>query len=230
MIKAIAIDDEPMALRVIESLCSKSDLVQLQRTFTQPSEALKYLRSFPIDLIFCDIQMPAMTGISLVKSLEQNTMVIFTTAFSDYAVQSYELNAIDYLLKPINQKRFSQSITKAKEYFDYFHRTSQIAERTIFVRSEFNLIKINLEEIQFIEGLADYLKIHLSGKKSIVSRMSMKEMAEKLPSRDFIRVHRSFILPFAKIEGVRGNTIFMGDQEFPIGRTYITDFLARFSG
>src|SRR6186713_1553043 len=122
MINAIAIDDEPLALTVIQSLCNKSENINLQKTFTQPGEALKHLRKFPVDLIFCDIQMPSMTGINLVKSLQQNTMVIFTTAFSQYAAISFELSAIDYLLKPINQKRFTQAIAKAQEYFDYIHK------------------------------------------------------------------------------------------------------------
>lgn len=229
MINAIAIDDEPLALTVIQSLCNKSENVNLQKTFTQPNEALKHLRKFPADLIFCDIQMPAMTGINLVKSLQQNTMVIFTTAFSEYAVVSYELNAIDYLLKPINQKRFTQAITKAQEYFDYINKKEQSPDKSIFVRADFSLVKIPLADILYIEGLADYLKIHIRGRKTIMARMTMKDMMEKLPSNDFIRVHRSFILPFNKIEVVRGTTIFIGDAEFPIGRTYIDEFFNRYS-
>ena len=229
MINAIAIDDEPLALKVIQSLCDKSKNIHLQKTFTQPSEALKHLRKFPADLIFCDIHMPAMTGINLVKSLEQNTMVIFTTAFSEYAAVSYELNAIDYLLKPINQKRFTQAITKAQEYFDYITNKKQSSDNSIFIRADFSLVKIPLSDILYIEGLADYLKIHIKDRKTIVARMPMKGMMEKLPSTDFIRVHRSFILPFSKIEGVRGNTIFIGEQEFPIGKTYIQDFFSRYS-
>jgi DNA-binding LytR/AlgR family response regulator len=229
MINAIAIDDEPLALRVIESLCNKSESISLVKTFTQPNEALKHLRKYPVDLIFCDIQMPAMTGINLVKSLQQNTMVIFTTAFSEYAAVSYELNAIDYLLKPINQRRFTQAVNKAKEYFEYINKKSQNTDRYIFVRADFSLVKIPLADILYIEGLADYLKIHIKDRKTIVARMPMKEMMEKLPSADFIRVHRSFILPFSKIESVRGTTIFIGDQEFPIGRTYTEEFFARYS-
>lgn len=226
---AIAIDDEPLSLKVIRSLCDKNENVHLQKTFTQPSEALKHLRKYPTDLIFCDIQMPAMTGISLVKSLQQNTMVIFTTAFSEYAVVSYELNAIDYLLKPINQKRFTQAITKAQEYFDYINKKDQGADKSIFIRADFSLVKIPLADIQYIEGLADYLKIYIKDRKTIVARMSMKDMMEKLNSNDFIRVHRSFILPFSKIEAVRGTTIFIGDQAFPIGKTYIDEFFNRYS-
>jgi len=229
MINAIAIDDEPLALKVIESLCGKSEGIHLQKTFTQPNEALKHLRKFPADLIFCDIQMPAMTGISLVKALQQNTMVIFTTAFSEYAAVSYELNAIDYLLKPINQKRFTQAITKAQEYFDYIHKKDQHTDKSIFIRADFSLVKIPLADILYIEGLADYLKIHIKDRKTIVARMPMKDMMEKLHSTDFIRVHRSFIIPFSKIESVRGTTIFIGNKEFPIGRTYADDFFNRYS-
>lgn len=229
MMNAIAIDDEPLALTVIKSLCDKNDSINLQRTFTQPSEALRYLHKYPVDLIFCDIQMPAMTGINLVKALQQKTMVIFTTAFSEYAVVSYELNAIDYLLKPINLKRFTQAISKAQDYFDYINKQDQSADKNIFVRADFNLVKIPLADILYIEGLADYLKIHIKDRKTIVARMSMKDMIEKLNSIDFIRVHRSYILPFNKIEAVRGTTIFVGDKEFPIGRTYADDFFNRYS-
>lgn len=229
MMNAIAIDDEPLALTVIKSLCDKSECINLQKTFTRPNEALKYLRKFSSDLIFCDIQMPSMTGISLVKSLQQNTMVIFTTAFSEYAAISYELNAIDYLLKPINQKRFTQAITKAQEYYNYINNKGLIADQNIFVRADFSLVKIPLADILYIEGLADYLKIYIKDRKTIVARMSMKEMMEKLNNTDFIRVHRSFILPFSKIEAVRGTTIFIGDNEFPIGRTYVDEFFNRYS-
>ena len=229
MINAIAIDDEPLALTVIKSLCEKSENINLQKTFTQPNEALKHLRKYPVDLIFCDIQMPSMTGINLVKSLQQRTMVIFTTAFSEYAAVSYELNAIDYLLKPINQKRFTQAINKAQEYFDYINKKDNSADKHIFIRADFSLVKIPLDDILYIEGLADYLKIHIKDRKTIVARMPMKEMMEKLSSADFIRVHRSFILPFRKIEAVRGTTIYIGDKEFPIGRTYTDEFFSRYS-
>lgn len=229
MINAIAIDDEPLALKVIKSLCDKSENIHLQKTFTEPNEALKYLRKFPTDLIFCDIQMPSMTGISLVKSLQQNAMVIFTTAFSEYAAVSYELNAIDYLLKPINQKRFKQAIAKAQEYVDYINRKDQNEDKNIFIRADFSLVKIPLADILYIEGLADYLKVHVKDRKTIVARMPMKDIMEKLPAADFVRVHRSYILPFNKIEAVRGTTIFIGEKEFPIGRTYTDEFFNRYS-
>ena len=229
MINAIAIDDEPLALTVIKSLCDKNENVNLQKTFTQPNKALKYLKKFPVDLIFCDIKMPSMTGINFVKSLQQKIMVIFTTAYGEYAVASYELNAIDYLLKPINQKRFTQAIYKALEYFNYINKKDPGADKDIFIRADFSLVKISLDDILYIEGLADYLKVHVKDRKAIVARMPMKEMMEKLHSSDFIRVHRSYILPFRKIEAVRGTTIFIGDKEFPLGRTYVDEFFNRYS-
>lgn len=229
MINAIAIDDEPLALTVIQSLCNKTENVNLQKSFTQPNEALKYLRKFPVDLIFCDIQMPSMTGLNFVKSLQQKTMVIFTTAFSEYAAVSYELNAIDYLLKPINQKRFTQATTKALEYFDYLNKKGPGADKNIFIRADFSLVKIPLADILYIEGFADYLKIYIKDRKTVMARMPMKDMMDKLPAADFIRVHRSFILPFSKIEAVRATTIFIGDKEFPIGRTYTDEFFNRYS-
>ena len=230
MINAIAIDDEPLAHKIIESFCKQTDFINLQKSFTKPNDALKYLRKFPTELLFVDIHMPGMTGINLVKTLQQNTMVIFTTAFSEYAAVSYELNAIDYLLKPINLKRFTQAVNKAKEYFNYMQKKDYTADRYIFIRADFSLVKIPVADIIYIEGLADYLKIHIKDRKTVVARMPMKDMLEKFPSNDFVRVHRSFILPFSKIESVRGNTIFIADQQIPIGKTYLEEFFKRYSG
>lgn len=229
MIKAIAIDDEPLALRVIQSLCARSGEVDLQKTFTKPTEALKHLKKFPVDLLFCDIHMPAMTGLRLAASLPQNTLVIFTTAYREYAAASYELKAIDYLLKPINQNRFSQAIHKAQEYLTYISNNGQNTENTIFIRADFCLVKIPLADILYIEGLADYLKIHIKDRKTVVARMPMKEIMDRLPAADFIRVHRSYILPFRRIEAVRGNKIYVGEMEFPIGKTYTDDFFTRYA-
>lgn len=230
MINAIAIDDEPLALKVVSSLCDKNEHIHLQKTFTRPNEALNYIKEFPVNLVFCDIQMPAITGINLVKALTPDTMVIFTTAFSEYAAVSYDLNAIDYLLKPINQKRFTQAVNKAVEYFNYANQKEQLGGKDIFVRADFSLVKIPVADILYIEGLADYLKIYIKDRRTIVARMPMKEMVEKLRATDLIRIHRSFIIPFGKIEAVRGNTVFMGDKEFPIGKTYVDDFFSKYAG
>lgn len=224
MIKAIAIDDEPLAHKVLESFCKQTDFIRLEKMFTKPNDALKYLKKFPVDLLFVDIHMPGMTGINLVKALEQNTMVIFTTAFSEYAAVSYELNAIDYLLKPINLKRFMQAVNKSKEYFDFIQKKSNAAEPYIFIRADLSLIKIALEDIVYVEGLADYLKIHLKDRKTVVARMPMKELMKKLPADEFMRVHRSFIVPLGRIESVKGTTISIAGHQIPIGKTYIDQF------
>ena len=228
MITAIAIDDEPLALKVIDSHCENTDFINLQKTFTHPTEALKYLRKYPVDLLFVDIQMPSMNGISLVKAIQQNTMIIFTTAFSEYAVMSYELNAIDYLLKPINFKRFSQAVNKANEYYNYINKQNHLEDKYIFIRADYSMVKIPLADILYIEGLADYLKIFIKDRKTVVARMTMNDMADKLPLKDFVRVHRSFIIPFNRIESVRSNSISLPEREIPIGKTYIKDFNSRY--
>lgn len=228
MINAIAIDDEPLALEVIRNFCSRIDFINLQKTFTQPSEALKHLKKFPVDLLFLDIQMPSISGIELYKIVRQDTLVIFTTAFSEYAVVSYDLSAIDYLLKPFEEERFKQAVNKANEYFTYLNQKDNRLQQYLFIRADYSLLKIALSDILFIEGLDDYLKIHLQNHKPVVARMTMKAMLEKLSPREFIRVHRSFIVPFHRIETVRNKVIHLNGEEIPIGSSYEQQFFSIF--
>ena len=220
MIKAIAIDDEPPALKVIESFCSQAENIELEKTFTSPNEALKYLRKFPVDLIFLDINMPSITGIDFYKSLERETMVIFTTAYSEYAVEGFNLNAVDYLLKPFTQERFQQAIKKANDFYSYSRQVPGTINQSLYIRADYSLIKINYEDIVLIESLDDYLKIYLSNDKIIVARMTMKSMVEKLPATEFIRVHRSFIIPLSRINHVRNKIISISGKEIPIVGNY----------
>src|SRR3954467_12101398 len=152
MIKAIAIDDEPPALKVIENFCSKTAGISLEKTFTMPAEALKHLRKFPADLVFLDIQMPSVNGLDFYKSIRQDTMVIFTTAYSEYAVEGFNLSAVDYLLKPFTFKRFEQAVNKAKDFYSYSNPVTQ-EQPYILIRADYSLVKINLQNIVFIEGL-----------------------------------------------------------------------------
>lgn len=229
MINAIAIDDELPALKIIENFCEKTGLIELQKTFTMPNEALKHLKKFPTDLLFLDINMPAMSGIELYKAVEQNTMVIFTTAYSEFAVEGFNLNAIDYLLKPYTYERFLQAVNKAKDFHSASLPMEKSMEQYLFVRADYSLIKIAINDIVLIEGLDDYLKIHLhSNTKPVVTRMTMKGIMEKLSSNEFIRVHRSFIVPFSKIENVRKKIISIGEREIPIGNSYEADFFTLF--
>jgi DNA-binding LytR/AlgR family response regulator len=229
MINAIAIDDEPLALNVIETFCAGVDFLNLQKSFTKPGEALKHLRKYPADLVFLDIRMPSMTGISLYKAIKQNTMVIFTTAYSDYAVESYELNAIDYLLKPIMPNRFIQAVNKAYDYYNFIYKIDNTIQKDIYIRADFSLIKVPLADILYIESLGDYLKVFIKDRKTIVARMTMKEVYDNLPTTDFIRVHRSFILPKKRIQSVRNKTIIIPEKEIPLGNTYFDDFYKQFS-
>lgn len=229
MIKAIAIDDEIPALKIIENFCERTGLIELQKTFSKPNEALKHLRKFPTDLLFLDINMPSMSGIELYKSIEQNTMVIFTTAYSEYAVEGFNLNAIDYLLKPYSYERFLQAVNKANDLSLVPSKLDKNQAQYLFVRADYSLVKIAINDILFIEGLDDYLKIHIiNSAKPVVARMTMKGIMEKLSLAEFIRVHRSFIIPFSKVENVRKKIISIGGKEIPIGSSYEADFFAIF--
>ena len=228
MIKAIAIDDEPLALELISRFCSKHAAIQLEKTFTKPSAALAYLQKFPVDLVFLDIQMPSVTGLALSKNLPENVRIIFTTAFSEHALDAYELNAIDYLLKPFEESRFSKAVDKAVEFFRLKNQNENPSDNYLFIRADYKLIKIPLAEILYIEGLGDYLKVHYGADKLVVARMTMKNILAKLTPNEFLRVHRSFIVPFSKIENVRNKTIYIKEQEIPIGTSYENDFFKKF--
>lgn len=224
MIKCIAIDDEPLALELVEAFCHEIPYLQLERTFTQTSAAQKHLSKLPVDLIFLDIQMPDMNGLEFFKSIKQECMVIFTTAHSQYAVESYSLNALDYLLKPLQQKRFLQSCEKAKDFHEYLNNKKTNSPSFLYIRSEYALAKIPFSDILYLETMDDYIKIHQLGKKPLLTLMSMKKMMERLPQTSFIRVHRSFIVPLSKIESVRGKNISLGVIDLPIGASYEKEF------
>ncbi|MEP7264948.1 MAG: LytTR family DNA-binding domain-containing protein [Bacteroidota bacterium] len=229
MLTAIALDDEPPALSIIENFSSKVENLQLQKTFTMPNEALAYLRKFPVDLIFLDIQMPSINGFEFYKSLDQELMVIFTTAYSEYAVEGFNVRAVDYLLKPFTLDRFAKAVSCAGEKYELLRQKNNVVDENIFIRADYKLIKIPLSEIIFIEGLDDYLKIHLVNKKPVVARMTMKVMMEKLNTKEFVRIHRSFIVPVSKIDSIRNKMVYIGDQEIPVGITYEENFFRIFS-
>ena len=226
MIKAIAIDDEPIALKVIENFCHEIETISLEKTFSNAEDGLKHLKIFPTDIIFLDIVMPNLNGIDLYKQIKQNTLVIFITSRADYAVEGFNLNALDYLLKPFTFERFKQATDKAQEYF-----SSNINSKSqhIFVRADYSLQKIMLDDITYIEALDDYLKINLYQQKTIVARMTMKAMFEKLPSSEFIRVHRSFIVPIKKVESLRNKTLLLGDKKIPVGNSYESEVMKYFN-
>jgi DNA-binding LytR/AlgR family response regulator len=218
MITAIAIDDEPLGLKIISHYCEKIDFIKLEKTFTQQNEALKYLRKYPVDLIFLDIQMPNKNGVDFYKMLDNNPMVIFTTAHSQYAVEGFNVNATDYLLKPFSEERFMTSIQKARNEFKL--RKNQSVQTHLMIRADYKLHRIEFSDILLIEGLDDYVQIHLTNKTKIVARLSMKGILEKLPEKEFIRVHRSFIIPIKKVKSIQNKAIQIEDFVIPIGETY----------
>lgn len=224
MMRAIAIDDEPLALDVITSLASNFNFIDLKRTFTKGSSATRYLKQFPVDLLFLDIQMPDINGIELYKSLNQDVMVIFTTAFSEYAVQGFELNAIDYLLKPIKQNRFERACVKALDFYDFKSQKKPSENEFVYVRSEYSLVKIPFSDILYFETMDDYVKIHRINAKPTLTLLSMKKLLQMLPKKKFIRIHRSFAVPIEKIEAVRAKTVIIKGHQLPIGTTYEKPF------
>jgi DNA-binding LytR/AlgR family response regulator len=218
MIKAIAIDDEPLALKIIEHFCKLTDFIELDKTFTKTDEALKHIKKFPVDLLFLDIQMPGKNGLDFYRQLDSDVMVIFTTAFSEYAVEGFNINALDYLLKPFSQERFLQAAEKAKKELQ--SKKNTIDHSHLLIRADYKLNRIEFDDIMLIEGLDDYIRIHLKNKTAITARLSMKSILEKLPAAMFVRVHRSYIVPVKKVKSFYNKTIQIEDFVIPIGDTY----------
>jgi len=229
MIRAIAIDDEPLWLHIVESFSKRlPQLIHLEQTFNKPTEALTYFNEHPVDLLITDINMPNVSGIDLYKNLPHNAMVIFTTAHSQYAVEGFNLNAVDYLLKPYTFERFEQAIQKVNDFHKYSQEKGASKAGFIYVKADYTLIKIDLKDILFIEALDDYLKIHLDKGRPILTRMTMKHIVEKLPEEQFMRIHRSFVVPVNKVESVRNKTIHIAGHEIPVGSSYEAAFASRF--
>jgi DNA-binding LytR/AlgR family response regulator len=219
MITAIAVDDEPLGLKIISHYCDQIDFITLEKTFTQQSEALKHLKKHPVDLIFLDIQMPNKNGIDFYKMLDNDPIVIFTTAYSEYAVEGFNVNATDYLLKPFSEERFITSVQKAKNEFEF--RKNQSIQTHLMIRADYKLHRIEYEDILLIEGLDDYVQVHLSDKTKIVARLSMKGILEKLPKKNFIR-------PIKKVKAIVNKNIQIEDFVIPIGDTFKEDVLKFF--
>jgi DNA-binding LytR/AlgR family response regulator len=226
MIRCIAIDDEALALDLLEDNIRKVPFLELVRKCTSAFDAMELMKSEPIDLIFIDIQMPDITGIQFLKSLKKRPMVIITTAYEKYAIEGFELDVIDYLLKPFSFERFLKAVNKAGEYQELMNKNvapgqdeSRVTRDFLFVKADYKLVKIDIKDILFIEGLKDYIKI-FAGEKPVITLMSMKLIEEKLPADEFVRVHRSFIVALNKIRFIQKNFIQVGNREIPISDNY----------
>jgi len=219
--RCVAVDDEPLALDIIKAYIAKIPTLTLVQTFDDAIIASEFLRATAIDILFVDIQMPDITGIDLVRALESKPVVIFTTAYKNYAYEGFQLDAIDYLLKPIAFENFSKAVSKALEYLAYKNKPASEPEESLYVNSEYRLVKINLRDIEYIESLEDYIKIHLENSKPILTLMSMKKVLEKLPEEKFRRIHRSFIVPVAKVTAIQNRKAsLVSGKELPISESY----------
>lgn len=208
----------------MESYAAKTPFLSLKGSFTSGTAAYSFLQDNPVDLLFCDIQMPNLSGMDLSRMLPERTRIIFTTAFSEYAVEGFKVRALDYLLKPISYEDFLSATVKAKEYFEVTEPvevTGQRKIKSIFVKTEYRLQQIDLDRITYIEGLKDYVKIHLNdGSTPVLSLMRLKNLEDTLPNEDFVRVHKSFIVRLTAIEAIERSHILIGQDRIPIGDSY----------
>jgi len=215
------VDDEPLAAELLSSYVEKTTFLKLIGTYNSAITAMKDLRDNPVDIIFLDIQMPEISGIEFAKILPKETRIIFTTAFNQYAIDGYSVNALDYLLKPISYVDFMTAVSKAMDYFSFIRKQETYKkDRFMFVKSEYKLIRVPLDNILYIEGLKDYIRIYLENGAKIMSLMNMKKLEEYLPMPEFMRTHRSYIVHMTKINSVDHFRIVFGEDYLPISDTY----------
>ena len=222
MIKCIAVDDEPLALEIITDFARKVPFLSLVQTFENAAEAMRFLQDEKVDLVFLDIKMPDINGIQFLKSLKHPPLVIFTTAYGEYALDGFDLDVVDYLLKPIPFDRFLRAATKAQEYMTVSQQKNGDNGHVndyIFIKTEYKIIKINLEDILFIEALKDYTKIY-TPYQPVLTLRSLKSFETRLPADKFIRVHRSYLVSLNKINSVEKNTVMIANQSIPISDGY----------
>ena len=230
-LKTIAIDDEPLAIKLLTDYVIKTPFLELTGTFDNPLDAIDFLQQEKVDLILVDIQMPDLTGIEFVRTLENTPKIIFTTAYSQYAVEGFKLSATDYLLKPFSYEEFLKAVQKAQKQIDLEQKaegtTLEANNQFLFLKSEYKIRRINFDDIQYIEGLKDYVKVFIKGEnKPILSLSSMKAVEQKLPEERFMRIHRSFIVNLEKVEIVERSRIVFGKEYIPVSDQYKEKFQA----
>ncbi|MBW6460182.1 MAG: LytTR family DNA-binding domain-containing protein [Bacteroidales bacterium] len=234
-LKCIAVDDEPLALDIIQDYIIRVPFLEFQGRFESAVDALNYMKAYPVELILLDIQMEELTGIQLLKILNTKPQVILTTAYASYALQGYELDVTDYLLKPISFERFLQAANKAYERFILLSEERKLQEKELviqnpkidyfFVKTEYRLQKVNFNDILYIEGQGDYLKI-VTRDENIMTLQSFMRMEESLPASHFVRIHRSYIVALDKIDNIVKNQVFIADQALPVSNTYKDSFFS----
>ncbi len=224
MLRCIAVDDEPLALELLEDNISKVPYLQLVAKCSNAMEAMKVLQQQPADLIFLDIQMPGLTGLQFIQSMTEKPMIILITAYEKYALEGFNLDVTDYLVKPVSLDRFVKACNKAKELYELKNRPNKDASSNpdyFFVNVDYSLLKINFNDIRYVEGLKDYIKIHLkSSSRAVITRMAMKAIEEELPVAKFLRIHKSYIVSLEHITAIRKNSVFLDEMELPVGENF----------
>lgn len=221
-LKCVAIDDEPLALELIKTYALQLPELQLIKTFGDATAGAEFLSKTPVDLLFIDINMPDISGLDLVRALKEKPLIIFTTAYKQFAFEGFELDAVDYLLKPIDFERFSKAVAKASEYYSVKNSVQQDHKDSLFVYSEYKLIKIPFSEIEYIETMEDYIKIHLTKGKPVLTLMSLKKVLEKLPEDKFRRIHRSYVVPVGKVKSIANRKVTLNSgKDLPISESYL---------
>ena len=235
-LSCIIIDDEPLAQALLENYVNKTPFLELKGTFSNAIEAMAMLRTEPVNLVFLDIQMPELSGLELAKLIPSTTKIIFTTAFSQYAIEGYKVHAIGYLLKPIAYPDFLEAAGRALKNFEQTTTTPtsspQTAEQqSLFIKSDYKLVRVDYDDILYIEGLKDYVKIYTaSSQRAILSLTSMKSIEDHLPPSVFMRVHRSYIVNMERISAVEKNSIIIDEKSIPVSDTYrdrVHDYVAQ---
>jgi len=219
MMTCIAIDDEPKALEVIERYCQKISLISLKATFREPLKAIEFLNREKVDLILLDINMPDLSGIQLLQTLSPRPLTIFTTAYSQYAVESYELNALDYLLKPITFERFLLAINKAATALGSKNTTGPDEEAAVFIKSGPQTYRVKVSEILYLEKNGNYITVHLKDEHILV-RENMGDIFDLVPAADFVRVHKSYVVAIRHISMIEVHQLIVNGEKIPIGSTY----------
>ena len=233
--KCVIIDDEPLAVDLIKEFVSKVDSLELVNTFTNAIDAISIINQSNVDLIFLDIEMPHFSGIDFINAIEKKPLIIFTTAYSNYAVEGFNLGAVDYLVKPIPFHRFLKSVLRAQQVFNPLNSpantnlvtTPEIEQDFMFVRAEYENVKLNFSDILFIEGLKDYVKIYTTDNKYTLTLISLIKLENSLSPKGFARIHRSYIINIKHVKSIQKNKVIIAEKRIPISESYKKSFFEK---
>jgi DNA-binding LytR/AlgR family response regulator len=233
--KCVIIDDEPLAVDLLQDFVKKVDALELVSTFNNAIDAVSFINQNNIDLVFLDIQMPHFSGIDFLNTIEKKPLVIFTTAYSDYAVEGFNLGAVDYLVKPIPFHRFLKAVVRAQQVLQPVTNTAiaennnapEIEQDFMFVRAEYENVKLNFADILFIEGLKDYVKIYTTDNKFTLTLISLIKLENLLSSKGFARIHRSYIINIKHVKSIQKNKVLISDKRIPISESYKNSFFEK---